>query len=177
MEFRNYMERFRWVRLWQNRIVASFQSICHICFKNKLLGASLEAQRLKCLPPVWETRVRSLVWEDPLEKEMAPHSNILAWRIPWPEEPGRLQSMGPQRVRHDWETPLSLSPLPFDQFIYCNHRELHQCTGLYTSTSLCFPMSKPCFPFCSPCQYWRIYSQPSMQCTPKKREEHFKIYH
>ena len=46
-------------------------------------------------------RVQSLGWEDPLEKGMATHSNILAWRIPWTEEPGRLQSMGLQRVRHD----------------------------------------------------------------------------
>ena len=53
---------------------------------------------------MWETRVRSLGREDPLEKEMATHCNILAWRIPWTEEPGRLQSMGWQRVRHDWAT-------------------------------------------------------------------------
>ena len=59
------------------------------------------AQRLKCLPAMWETWVRSLGQEDPLEKEMATHSSILAWRIPWTEEPGRLQSMGPQRVGHD----------------------------------------------------------------------------
>ena len=51
-----------------------------------------------------ETRVRSLGWEDPLEKEMATHSSILAWRIPWTEEPGRLQSMGLQTIRHDWAT-------------------------------------------------------------------------
>ena len=56
--------------------------------------ASLVAQRLKHLPPMRETRVRSLGWEDPLEKEMVTHSSILAWRIPWTEEPGRLQSMG-----------------------------------------------------------------------------------
>ena len=49
-----------------------------------------------------ETWVRSLGWEDPLEKEMATHSSILAWRIPWTEEPGRLWSMGSQRVRHGW---------------------------------------------------------------------------
>ena len=55
-----------------------------------------------------ETSVRSLGREDPLEKEMAPHSSTLAWRIPWREEPGRLQSMGWQRVRHDWATSLSL---------------------------------------------------------------------
>ena len=60
--------------------------------------ASLVAQRLKCLPAVWETWVQPLGWEDPLEKEMATHSSILAWRIPWTEELGGLQSMGSQRV-------------------------------------------------------------------------------
>ena len=50
---------------------------------------------------MWETRVQFLVQEDPLEKEMSTHSSILAWKIPWTEEPGRLQSMGSQRVRHD----------------------------------------------------------------------------
>ena len=59
---------------------------------------SLVAQRLKRLPPMRETWVRSLGQEDPLEKEMATHSSILAWRIPWTEEPGRLQSTGWQRV-------------------------------------------------------------------------------
>ena len=58
------------------------------------------AQRLKHLPGMRETGVRSLGREDPLEKEMATHSNTLAWRIPWMEEPGRLQSMGSQRVGH-----------------------------------------------------------------------------
>ena len=61
----------------------------------------LVAQRLKCLPGMQETRVQSLGWEDPLEKEMATHSSTLAWRIPWREEPGRLQSMGSQRVGHN----------------------------------------------------------------------------
>ena len=77
-----------------------------------ILGASLVAQRLKRLPEMRETWVRSLVWEDPLEKEMATHSNILAWRIPWTEEPGGLQSMGSQRVTHDWATSLSFHPYP-----------------------------------------------------------------
>ena len=58
-------------------------------------------QTVKHLPTMRETRVRSLVWEDPLEKELATHSSILAWRIPWTEEPGRLQSMGSQRVGQD----------------------------------------------------------------------------
>ena len=62
------------------------------------------AQRLKCLPPMQETWVRSLGQEDPLEKEMAIHSSILAWRIPWMEKPSRLQSTRLQRVRHDWAT-------------------------------------------------------------------------
>ena len=57
--------------------------------------------RLKHLPGMWETWVRSLGWEDTLEKEMATHSSTLAWRTPWREEPGRLQSMGLQRVGHD----------------------------------------------------------------------------
>ena len=57
-------------------------------------GASLVAQRLKRLPAMWETWVRSLGREDPLEKEMATHSSILAWRIPWTEKPGGLQSTG-----------------------------------------------------------------------------------
>ena len=59
------------------------------------------AQRLKRLPAKWETWVRSLGREDSLEKEMATHSSILAWRIPWREEPGRLQSTGLQRIGHD----------------------------------------------------------------------------
>ena len=53
------------------------------------------------LPAVRETRIGSLGWEDPLEKEVATHSSTLAWKIPWMEEPGRLQSMGMQRVGHD----------------------------------------------------------------------------
>ena len=64
------------------------------------MGTSLVAEVVKNLPAKWKTGVRSLGQEDPLEKEMAPHSSILVWRIPWTEEPGRLQSMGSQRVGH-----------------------------------------------------------------------------
>ena len=63
--------------------------------------ASLVAQMVKNPPAMQETWVQSLGQEDPLEKEMATHSSIPAWRIPWTEEPGGLQSMGLQRVRHD----------------------------------------------------------------------------
>ena len=72
------------------------------------MGISLVAWRLKRLPAMRETWVRPLGWEDPLEKEMATHSSILGWRIPWTEEPDGLQSVGSQRVRHDWAHTLSL---------------------------------------------------------------------
>ena len=68
------------------------------------LVASLVAQTVKNLLAMQETQVWSLGWEDPMEKEMATHSSILSWRIPWTEEPGGLQSMGSQRVGHDWAT-------------------------------------------------------------------------
>ena len=58
------------------------------------------AQTVKCLFTMWETLVRSLGWEDPLEKEMAIHSRTIAWKIPWTEKPGRLQPMGSQKVGH-----------------------------------------------------------------------------
>ena len=71
----------------------TFLRTCH--------GASLVVQMVKRLSPMQETWVQSLGWEDPLEKEMETHSSTLAWKIPWTEEPGRLQSMGSQRVGHD----------------------------------------------------------------------------
>ena len=95
--------------------------------------SSLVAQRLKCLPAMWESWVWPLGREDPLEKEMATHSSILAWRIPWAEEPGGLQSMGLQRVGHDWATslftflqnfkPLLLKSVFNESIVYCIHLE------------------------------------------------------
>ena len=70
----------------------------HCCTQAR---AFLVVQMVKNLPAMWETQVQSLGREDPLEKRMATHSNILAWRIPWTEEPGGLQSVGLQRVGHD----------------------------------------------------------------------------
>ena len=80
-------------------------------FPEHVISKQLEkvAQTVKHLPTKWETRIRSLGWEDLLQKEMATHSSILAWKIPWTKEPGGLQSMGSQRVGHDWATSLSLS--------------------------------------------------------------------
>ena len=108
------------------RFVRSTSTLCHgfpcssdfsilVIFLNvfSLLWPGIEpgllvAQTVKRLPAVQETRVRSLGWEDPLEKEMATHSSTLAWKIPWTEEPCRLQSMASQRVGHDWATSLHL---------------------------------------------------------------------
>ena len=67
----------------------------------KVFWASSVAQMVKNPPAMWETWVLSLGWKDPLEKGRATHSSILAWKIPWTEEPGRLQSMELQRVRHN----------------------------------------------------------------------------
>ena len=85
-----------------------FQTVLPGCVGQKLdcggfrsEWASLVAQTVKNLPVMWETLVRFLGQEDPLEKGMAPHSSILAWRIPWTEEPGGLSSRGSYKVGHD----------------------------------------------------------------------------
>ena len=80
--------------------VGNHKSVLYLCF-GFVDRASLVAQRLKRLPTMQETQVQSLGREDPLEKEMVTHSSILAWRIPWTEKPGGLQSTGLQRVRHN----------------------------------------------------------------------------
>ena len=92
--------------------------ICNSLVFLKSCKASLVAQRLKCLPAMLETQVQSLGWEDALEKEMSTHSSILAWRIPWREEPDRLQSTGSQRVGHNWATSLY-----FHLFYYASFRK------------------------------------------------------
>ena len=102
--------------------------------------ASLVAQRVKCLPAMWETRVRSLGREDPLEMEMATHSSPLAWRIPWTEEPERLQSTGSQRVGHDWATSLS-----FLSFFWSDNRERFSVSGFLS----CLPNVPLCALACS----------------------------
>ena len=75
--------------------------ICSDILLQNFWGTSLVAHVVKCLPAMWETWVQSLDQEDPLEKEMATHSSTFAWKIPWMEKPGRLQSMGSQRVRQN----------------------------------------------------------------------------
>ena len=89
---------------WTTR---AFPILVFFFFSIRLLAffwASLVVQMVKNPPAMWETWVRSLGWEDPLEKGTATHSSILPWRIPWTEESGRLQSMGSESIRHDWVT-------------------------------------------------------------------------
>ena len=78
-------------------------------WERRAFSATSTVQMLKCLPTMQETWVRSLGQEDPLEKEKTTHSSTLAWKIPWSEEPGGLQSMGSQRFGHDWATSLHFS--------------------------------------------------------------------
>ena len=84
------------VKVWEILSLSTLQKMRKVDLERILV-----AQRLKRLPARWETWIQSLGREDPLEKEMATHSSILAWKIPWMEEPGRLQSTGSKRVGHD----------------------------------------------------------------------------
>ena len=114
---------------WEARILP----LNHQCFASLLV-----AQKVKCLPAMQETWVRSLDWQDPLEKEMATHSSTLAWKIPWREEPGRLQSMGSQS-RHDRVASLSLSKtkkLPEKRVRLC-------CQFPFLSENVCLYVKSP----------------------------------
>ena len=98
--------RVRWVKglnCMAKKMKSALLTITFLFFPDhsSQFRVSLVAQMVKCLPAVRETWVRSLGREDPLEKEMTTHSSTLAWKIPWTEEPDRLQSTGSQRVRHD----------------------------------------------------------------------------
>ena len=97
--------------------------------------ASLVVQTLKNLTETQEIRVRSLGWEDPLEEGMATQSSILAWKIPWTEEPGGLQSMGSQRVRHDRETFTFTFDMEGTTEV---EGQMEGGTTLYLSLPLCF---------------------------------------
>ena len=80
---------------WRLQVILKSGNVC------KVVGASLVAQIVKNLPAMWETQVRSLGQEDPLEKGMAIHSSILAWKIPWTEDPGSYSPIGLQRIIYD----------------------------------------------------------------------------
>ena len=103
---KNYVSSL-WLSLFNCRIKNNH--IAYVLSPGKIIlyryiGVSLAAQMVRNLPAMQETPVRSLGWEDPLKKGMAAHSSILAWRIPWTEEPAGPQSMGLRRARHDWAT-------------------------------------------------------------------------
>ena len=107
--------------LWNN------DTDTHIQTQNRsriLNYSNVNSQTVKHLPTMWETQVQSLGWEDPLEKEMATDSSILAWKIPWMEEPGGLQSMGLQRVGHDWVTELN-----WTECRRCKRRQFYPLVG------------------------------------------------
>ena len=135
------------------------------------------AQKLKHLPGMKETRVRSLGWEDPLEQEMATHSSTLAWRIPWRGEPGRLWSMGSQGVGHDWVTSLSLSQhylricfldssltrlsswrcLLTGSFSHSPYEPLHRANELSSQHGDWLP-AEECFKVKTTCFFWTSFS-------------------
>ena len=81
-----------------------YKALLHTQRTQKIMEKEIINTTVKRLSTMWETRVRSLGREDPLEKEMAIHSSTIAWKIPWTEKPGSLQSVGLQRVRHNWAT-------------------------------------------------------------------------
>ena len=109
----------------------------------------LVAQMVKNLPAMWETWVRSLGWEDPLKKELATHSNILAWEIPWTEEPSGLQSTGLQsqtRLTHTHQTAwiLFLDPL-LDLDLGSSVSENTLLSGVHSVFCICFLSPPPHF--------------------------------
>ena len=94
-----------WLNCLSLQILPFLKSFIYLSYT---IWTSLVAQTVKRLPAMRETWVQCLDREDPLEKKMAPNSSTLAWKIPWMEEPGRLQSMSLQRVRHNWATSVSV---------------------------------------------------------------------
>ena len=101
--------QWQWGRVWDRRERHSGPCWARFGDYSEQNRTSLVAQTVKHLSIMRETQVRSLGWEDPLEKEMAVHSRTIAWKILWTEEPGSLQSVGSQRIRHKRATSLSLS--------------------------------------------------------------------
>ena len=104
-----------------------------------------QAQMVKNLPAMRETQVQCLGRKDPLEKGMATHSNILAWKIPWTEEPGGLQSMGSQRVRHDRATKHACIPLRGESYSFLLNSPcwVNHSVSLDYSYLICKMMTKP----------------------------------
>ena len=114
--------------------------------KSETFNLGYVAQTVKRLPTMQETRVQSLGREDLLEKEMAPHSSILVWKIPWTEEPGRLQSMGSRRVGHDWAAELNWTDSCFTMlYKFLLYSKVKSVIHIHV-----FPLFWISFPFRSP---------------------------
>ena len=115
------------------------------CEKYHLLNFAVNLKPIKNLPAMQDTRVQSLGWKDPLEKGMATHSSILAWRIPWTEEPGKLQAIGSQRVGYDWGT----NALPLCHYNYSfktfEKNQVLNVTETFCQCSQCFVCMLPYF--------------------------------
>ena len=127
------------------------QKVRHSWATFTFFGASLVAQTVKRLPTVRETWMQSLGQEDVLEKEMATHSSILAWKIPWMEKPGRLRSMGLERVGHDRETSLSfsgISSVQFSRSVVWPHEPQHTRPPCPSPTAGVYPNSRPLSRWC-----------------------------
>ena len=123
---------------------------------------------VKHLPTIQETQVQSLGWEDPLEKEMAPHSSTLAWIIPWTEECCRLQFMGSQRVGHNWATSLRSKNhqkvvLNIECFLKEEIKAIGFTLAVFKKLNL---MILKCF--------WRLFGDWIMFCST---QHYYKIYH
>ena len=117
---------------------------------------SLVAEMVKHLSTMQETQDWALGWEDPLEKEMAIHSSTIAWKISWTEEPGRLQSIGSQRVRHDWATSLHFTDTPIHTWRKLKKGRKHQYQGCEMHCSWVCATSTMCTTFLTP----RVVSNP-----------------
>ena len=122
-------------------MVQSFIFACLISTMPSHALTSLMVQTVKHLPTVPETWVQSLGRKDLLKKEMATHSSILAWKIPWMEEPGRLQSMGSQRVGYDFTFTITFSS-PNESFQLLEETCSPFCFSAFQATKMPFPRSK-----------------------------------
>ena len=143
--------------------------------------ASLVSQTIKNLPAVQETWVQSLDWEDPLEKEMATHFSIFTWKIPWTEEPGRLQSMGSQWVGHHWATKCTHTLIQFSHSVVSDSlRSQHQGLFQWDSSShqvprvLEFQLQHQSFSeYSGPISFWMDWLDlPTVQGTLKSLLQH-----
>ena len=143
-------------------------------FRSLRPRTSLVAQTVKRLPTMQETRVQSLCWEDLLEKEMEIHSSILAWKIPWTEESGRLQSMGSQRVGHDWVISLSLSfkayKVTFEFCLWSDHSVQAIFRQSYKGQRSCHGLKKKQSIFISFRKSWEPMLDKDLNCVWKPHE-------